>query len=286
MKKRSIVVLIIIVSLLIATLLYSRFIATSGLRVKEYKVASEKITNDYHGLKIVHISDIHYKTTIFEKELERIVNKINLIRPDIVVLTGDLLDRRKEYNRDDKDILIKYLSAIEAPMGKYAITGNHDIYFDFWEEIIEESGFINLNDTFELIYGSMEPIIISGISTNFYDDSEIDLKVAEFEEFMSSLTEDDTRPIYSILLKHEPDFIDKLNLDNYDLILIGHSHGGQVRLPFFGKIWTPHGSIKYYDEYYNINDTDLFVSSGLGTSGLRLRFFNRPSFNFYRITNK
>lgn len=80
--------------------------------------------------------------------------------------------------------------------------------------------------------------------------------------------------------------MDNLDLNKYDLVLTGHSHGGQVRIPFIGKLYTPEGAKKYYDEYYKINNTDLYISSGLGTSMYKFRLFNRPSFNFYRITNK
>lgn len=93
-------------------------------------------------------------------------------------------------------------------------------------------------------------------------------------------------PIYSILLMHEPDYVDNIDLNNYDLILAGHSHGGQVRLPLIGSIITPVGSKKYHNEYYNISGKPLYVSSGIGTSLMRLRLFEHPSFNFYRLSNK
>jgi len=263
----------------IGTLLYSRFIATKGLIIKEYKVESSKIITEYHGLKIVHLSDIHYGTTVLEAELENIVNKVNELKPDIVVFTGDLLSEKY-----DKEIITKYLNKIEAKLGKFAINGNHDLPSDDFNYIIDNSGFTNLNDRYELIYSNSDlPIIISGISSNYIDSTKLNLKTAEFDNYIS---DNNQKPIYSILLIHEPDFVDNLNLTNYDLILSGHSHGGQVRFPLIGKIYTPHGSRKYYDEYYKLNDSDLYISSGIGTSRAKLRLFNRPSFNFYRITKK
>ncbi len=282
--KKFLIVFLIIILIVSACLLYSRFIATSGLKIKEYKVINNKIIDEYHGLKIVHLSDIHYSSTIYEKQLENIVNKVNELKPDIVVLTGDLIDDRLEYNQDE---IINQLKKIGAKLGKYAINGNHDKPIETYNHIITESGFKNLNDTYELIYsGSNQPIIISGISSNYDDSSNIGIKTEQFDKYISNLGNDDIKPIYSILLIHEPDFIDNLNLDNYDLILAGHSHAGQVRLPFIGKLYTPFGSEKYYDEYYKINNTDLYISSGLGTSKVKFRLFNKPSFNFYRITNK
>ena len=279
--KKIIITLIIIILLISSVLLYSRFIATKGLKVKEYKVVNTKITDSYHGLKIVHLSDIHYGSTINEKELNNIVDKINEIKPNIVVLTGDLLDERINF---DKDIIINCLSKIEANLGKYAVSGNHDLPNDDFNYIITESGFTNLDNSYDLIYyKSNEPIIISGIG---YNGEDVGIKTEQFDKYISELKVDDIKPIYSILLVHAPDTVDNLDLSKYDLVLAGHSHGGQVRLPFIKPIYTPDGAKKYYEEYYKINNTDLYISSGLGTSMYKFRLFNKPSFNFYRITNK
>ena len=277
--KKVVLVLIILLILFIGTFLYARFIGTKGLKVKEYKIVNSKITNDYYGLKIVHLSDIHFGT-INTKELEKIVEKVNYIEPDIIVLTGDLLSE-KTYSKEE---LINTLSKLESKLGKFAISGNHDIIEED-EDIIDKIGFTNLNNSYELIYQSKEPIIISGMSSNLID-SNINSKVEKFNDYMNSLTEDDVKPIYSILLIHEPDYIDKIDLTNYDLVLGGHSHAGQVRLPLIGKIITPNGSKKYYNEYYKVDNKDFYISSGIGTSVMKVRLFNKPSFNFYRITNK
>ena len=279
--KKIIIILIVIVLLISSILLYSRFVATKGLKVKEYKVVSTKITNSYHGIKVVQLSDVHYGSTINEKELNNIVDKINEINPDIVVLTGDLIDDRISYN---KDIIINCLSKINAKLGKYAISGNHDLPLDDYNYIIKKSGFTNLDNTYELIYyKSNEPIIISGIG---YGEEDVGIKTEQFDKYISELKADDIKPIYSILLVHEPDTVDNLDLSKYDLVLAGHSHNGQVRLPFIGALYTPDSAKNYYDEYYKINNTDLYISSGLGTSMYKFRLFNKPSINFYRITNK
>lgn len=282
--KMYIKIIICILSIIMLTLLYPRFISTRGLITKEYKIVNNNITEPYHGLKIVHITDLHYGTTVYEKELENLVNETNELNADIVVFTGDLFDNEETYN---KEILINYLSKIKTKIGKYAISGNHDKPIEYYYEVITKSGFINLDDTYELIYNeSNEPIIISGISTSYEDSSNIGIKTEKFDNYINNLKEDDIKPIYSILLIHEPDFVDNINLNNYDLVLSGHSHLGQVRLPIVGKLYTPHGALKYYDEYYKINNTDLYISGGIGTSWLKFRFFNKPSINLYRITKK
>lgn len=280
MKKKVIIISIIIVAIITIILLYARFIGTSGLKINEYKITNPNITNKYHGLKVVHLTDIHYGTTINEKKLKYLVEQINFINPDIVVLTGDLLDETVEYNKDE---IINNLKEIKAKLGKYAISGNHDYPIENYNSIIKESGFTNLDNTYELIYNNTnQPIIISGISSNLIDTTDLNTKTEKFNEYIST----NGKPIYSILLIHEPDYIDNLDLNNYDLVLAGHSHNGQINIPLLKKLYLPVGSDKYIDGHYNINNTDIFVSNGIGTSGVKFRLFSKPSFNFYRITNK
>ncbi len=95
---------------------------------------------------------------------------------------------------------------------------------------------------------------------------------------------DDNNVDYKIILVHEPDISDKIVKDySVNLILAGHSHNGQVRLPIIGPIYTPEHAKKYYDNHYDINGTDLYISSGIGVSSFNYRLFDRPSINFYRI---
>ena len=90
---------------------------------------------------------------------------------------------------------------------------------------------------------------------------------------------------YKIILTHEPDITDEIiKKDNsVNLVLAGHSHNGQIRLPLIGALTTPNEAKKYYDNYYKIGNTHLYVSSGIGVSKVNFRLFNRPSINFYRI---
>ena len=85
---------------------------------------------------------------------------------------------------------------------------------------------------------------------------------------------------------HEPDFIDNLNYSYFNLILAGHSHNGQINIPLFGAVTTPEYAKKYYDSYYKVGNSELYISSGLGTSNYNFRFCNKPSINFYRLTKK
>lgn len=272
----KIVILFIIIIVII--LLYSYFIGNNGLKVKEYKIVNKKIPNDFYGLKIVHISDIHYGKNYNEKKLEKVVSKINEINPDLVFLTGDLVDNGN-VSKEDEDEIKKILSKIKANLGKYAITGNHDYKYENWAYVIKDAGFINLNDTYQVLYSGDSKILISGISTNYYGNIPINEKLKDTSDF---LQKEDVN--YKILLIHEPDYIEQIDED-FDLILAGHSHNGQITLPFIGALYTPKGSKKYYKNYYKIKTSDLYISSGLGTSILPFRLFNKPSFNFYRLVN-
>lgn len=287
MWKKVVICILSFILIICSILLYSRYISTKGLVIKEYKIVNNKITDNFHGLKVVHISDIHYGTTIHKKELEGVVNKINFLKPDIVVLTGDLLDKDIELPKNYDKELIETLSKIETTIGKYAISGNHDYKFKNFNTIIEESGFININDNFDQIYkGENNYILLSGISTNLHGNAALEEKLKPTTEFINNVPEEERNNIYKILLTHEPDIIDNIETIDFDLVLSGHSHNGQVRLPFIGAIKKVELAKTYYDEHYSINNTELYISGGLGTSMAKFRFFNKPSINFYRITNK
>ncbi len=286
--RNLIIFFIIMILLIILVLLYSRFIAIKNIKTHEYKIVNKNFTNEYYGLKIAHISDIHYGRVTFDNELEELVKKVNRTKPDIIVFTGDLIDQDTKMSNEDNDRVAKILSKLTARIGKYAVSGNHDYYYKNWDLIIENSGFSNLNDKIDTIYlENKRYILISGMSTNSYGKKSISDKLKESTEFLKD-KKNDEKPIYSILLMHEPDYIDDLNINNYDLVLAGHSHNGQVRIPFIGAIKStlPSGSKKYYDRYYKIKNTDLYISNGIGTSKINFRLFNRPSFNLYRFTNK
>ena len=267
-------IVFILVTIVFLFLMYLRFISTKGLVVKEYKVVNNNI-GEYHGLKIVHFSDIHYKSTIKYNDLNRIIEKINYINPDIVVFTGDILDKKINYSDKDIKDLTTLFSKIKASIKKYAISGDSDTE-EIYKKIISNSNFIDLNDNYELIYNkNKNPILIAGISSGT---SNVQEKLLKTNEYMLS---DNANYVYSILLMHEPDNIKVTS--SFDLVLAGHSLNGQLKIPFIGGIKKMNGAKIYYDEYYKINQTDFYISGGLGTTGVNLRYFNKPSINFYRI---
>lgn len=276
--KKMIYIIITILFILIGVALYSRFLGTKGLIVKEYGISTNEISNNFHGLKIAHISDIHYGRTTKIKDLKNMVKEINKLKPDIVVLTGDFFDNDSEIKELDQ--IIDVMNEIDVTLGKYAITGNHDLFVNNWESFIDKIGFTNLNDTYDLVYYKDDsPILISGLSSNTNNKINASDRIKPTMDYLESLDGN----IYSILLTHEPDYIDTFNYKAFDLILAGHSHNGQINLPLIKNLILPDGSKKYYKNYYSLGNTDLYISSGIGCSTLNFRLFNKPSINFYRI---
>ena len=278
--KKIVLIVSIIIVFIISFFAYSRYVTTRNFKINEYVIRNSNIPNNFYGTKIVHISDIHYKSTTDYINLKRIVNKINLIKPDIVILSGDIFDKNIEYDDKDYENLKKILKNIDYNISKYAIKGDSDLKIDKWEEIINDSDFINLNDTYDYIYNEgIDPILIAGISSN-YKKNHINKTIEDIKK------ETNTPYKYSILVLHEPDFIDDIINLNFNLAIAGHSMGGKINLPFIGGIARNKYSVKYYKNYYRIDNTNLFISNGIGTDSLKLRFRNTPSINLYRLRNK
>ena len=277
MKKfiRFLLIIILVISL---TIVYARYGGTRGLITKEYKIETN-IDNSFDGLKIVHFSDLHYLRITNKQITKNIIKEINILNPDIVVFTGDLID--KDYTPTNTDIndLKELLLSIKSKYGKYSVIGNNDNKIrETIEDIYTNSNFILLNNDYDIIYGNNnDKLFIGGLDTYSYDKSDIDKVMTYFAD-----NEDIN---YKIILVHEPDYIDIINskYNDINLVLSGHSHNGQVNIPYVKKLFLPFGSRKYYENYYKVSSTDLYISSGLGESRINFRIFNKPSINFYRI---
>lgn len=258
---------------IILLLLYMRFIGTSSLSVREYKVKNSNLSS-FYGLKIVHFTDLHYGMSVNDKKLTFLVETINKTKPDIVIFTGDLVDRHTKVTDEISKILIKNLSNIESTYGKYYVRGNHDKVNKSYDSIMTNSNFKSLTD-YDVIYSKdNKSLFIGGVNVD------------------ESLNNNTTEALnlnnydYKIFALHYPDKVDDVIKYNFDLIVAGHSHNGQVRLPIIGPIITPDNAKKYYEPYYKINNTKLYISGGIGNSVLNFRLFDKPSFNLYRLVDK
>lgn len=273
-------VLICITIIISLSYIILRYVGNYGLVVKEEALAYESLPDNFHGLKIIQFSDLHYGKTIDTKKFENIVNKINSINPDIILFTGDLIDNTYSISSKEINQITELLNKLKAKLGKYAVEGNHDK--KHFKNIIKSTDFVYLENNYELIYKEgYTPILITGIGSSNLNNMDIDKAFSYFKE--SNIDND----IFTISIMHEPDNID-LMLENYniDLAFAGHSHNGQVRIPFTEALVKLTGSKKYYEEKYIINGTTLFVSGGIGTSIYPFRLFNHPSINFIRLKAK
>ena len=272
------IILFLIIGLIIA---YGFFIEPKLITVKEQKITIDNLPDNFNGFKIVHISDLHFGNVFNEKSLQKLVNSINEQKPDIVVLTGDLIDQNTHMTTSMASKISKLLKNINATSGKYAINGENDLNFDEWTNIIIDSNFIDLNNTYDSIYkDGYSNIFIAGASTT-KDKLSINDKLKTSIDYLNSFNKDG--PVYKILLLHEPDAINDLTVNPFDLILAGHSHGGQIRLPFIGATIFKDGAKKYYNNHYKLENSDLYISNGLGGSNYNFRLFNTPSYNLYRL---
>lgn len=257
-------------------LIYSRFIGTTSLKINEI-VINTNISDGYDGLKIVHFTDLHYKKIITETRVKDLIKNINNTKPDLVLFTGDLLDNLYEMTNSDINFLIKELSKIEAKYGKYAIMGDQDYKDkDIVTNIYIQSEFTLLNNTQTTIYNEAnDKIILAGLGSYLENDFNLD-----------NINIDNSA--YQIFLTHEPDMIDniKVKYPTTPLILSGHSINGSINIPGIKKALLPEGAKKYYDSYYKIDDTDIYISNGIGVNNLNFRLFNSPSFNLYRLKNQ
>ena len=261
--------------LLFIILIYSRFIGTTSLKINEILV-NGNVNDSYNGLKIVHFTDLHYKKIITEDRVKDLIKNINNTKPDLIIFTGDLLDTLYDTTNADINFLIKELSRLESKYGKYAILGDQDYKEkEIVSNIYIQSNFILLNNNYTTIYNeSNDKIILIGLGSYLENDFNLDN------------IELDTNT-YTIFMIHEPDMIDNIKnkYSNISLILSGHSINGSVNIPGLKKILLPKGATKYYEPYYKLDNTSIYISNGIGLNNLNFRLFNRPSFNLYRLKN-
>ncbi len=276
-RKRRRKVFIIFILLLGIFLIYSRYVEPSMLFVNEHKLTSNEISDSFHGIKIVHFSDLHYGSTIDEDNIGKVVNKINGLKPDIVVFTGDLFFESYEMSSDDIKVLSDALNKINSKLGKYAIYGNHDYYRDDFLEVLNKTDFKLLVNDYDVIYNNdNNPILIYGVDDILYGNPILD-----------KLNDDKIKDIdYRIVLAHEGDYVDEILNYDVDLILSGHSHNGQINIPYLVSLCLPDGAKEYYKPYYKVNNTDIYISNGIGTSIFKLRFGSIPSINLYRLNKE
>ena len=230
----------------------------------------KNIPSPFNNFKIISISDLHNKS--FGKDNDILLNKIKKQRPDIIVITGDLIDSyQPNLNR-----VYKLISKIVDIVPIYYVNGNHELRFkdyQLFEDNLKSLGVHILNNKIVKLTREQETINLIGIN----DPSKYQ-SLSISNDHLNKLLTQTKHADYTILLSHRPELMPLYKEKNINLILSGHAHGGQIRLPFTQGLYAPNqGFFPIYTAGYFIeNDTAMVVSRGLGPSSFPLRINNKP----------
>ncbi len=253
---------------LVLLVFYARYVEHDKLNVNYYHIENNNIPDSFDGFTIVQFSDFLYPNTTSIETLNKVVKTINELDSDIIIFTGNLVEKEHEMTLFEKDELISSLSNLKSNITKLAIIGIHDSYkIEEYIELFEESDFEILdNENKYIYYKDINPILITGY-TNSLSSVEKDEEIAE---------------IYNIGLINVPDDILKIK-DQNDLYMAGYSLGGYINLGFTKPIILKKDAKYFINGRYKHNDSEVFVSNGLGTDKIKFRFLNKPSINVYKI---
>ena len=268
--KKQIIFITIIVFLL--SFLYFE---NNNIVISNYHIKSKTLPKVFNNFKIVQISDLHNK--VFYKDNNTLVAKIKSQNPDIIVITGDLVDRRS-YNEEDALYFIDKIKSL-API--YYVNGNHEGlsgHFESLEKKLKGAGVFVLRNESLFYEVNKEKILILGVDDPVFN-TIVYPKANMNEDIMKNqLLHVDNKKYFRILLSHRPEFFELYANSNIDVAFTGHAHGGQIIIPFVGGIFSPNQGFfpKYYKGMYTKNNTTMVLSRGLGNSVAPQRIFNRP----------
>ena len=271
MKKRNI--LLILVALIFIICVIWTIWGNTALELNTYTIESEKLPKSFDGYKIAHVSDLHNNE--MGKNNENLLAMLKDSSPDIIAITGDIVDSRNT----DIEIALQFANEAEKIAPCYYITGNHEARVSEYESLkkgLIEIGVTVLEDKSISLEKSGEDITLMGVDDpSFITDY---LLVDDEEVMQDKLSELKSEDSYTILLSHRPELF-KIYVENdIDLVLSGHAHGGQFRLPFVDGLYAPNqGLFPEYDSgLYTEENTNMIVSRGIGNSLFPFRFNNRP----------
>jgi uncharacterized protein len=258
--------LLVAIAILFTTTVYAQGIEPRWFAIKQIDVKIAGLAPAFEGYKIVQLTDLHARSAVMDRQqLEKVATLANRQQPDLIALTGDYITRDASKS---EEMLTNAFSKMQAKDGVVAIMGNHDRGEDSTpiERAMWKSKVMLLNNAVYSIDRQGSNLNIAGVD-------DVWLKRANLPQTIDRLPKTGT----NLLLAHEPDFGDvAAATDRFALQLSGHSHGGQVVLPFAPRITPPLGK-KYINGLYRIGGMQLYVSPGVGTVGPpKARFNCRP----------
>ena len=271
--EKRIIALAVTIAVLIALAIWTAW-GNTALELNYLTISSERLPKEFNGYSIAHVSDLH--NAEMGNGNEKLLDMLKKAKPDIIAITGDLIDSRNT----DIDVALQFVEAAMEIAPCYYVTGNHEARVSEYSELrkgLRERGAIVLEDEGADIELSGEAITLFGVNDPSF---QTDYLFGDAEAVMKkklqniSRREDD----FTILLSHRPELFEVYADSDVDLVLSGHAHGGQFRLPFVGGLIAPNQGFfpKYDAGLYAEENTNMVVSRGIGNSILPFRFNNRP----------
>ncbi len=240
----------------------------------EYELKSQKISESFDGYTIAHISDLHNDS--LGKDNKRVIDLIVDAQPDIIAITGDMID---SYHTD-ADIAIDFINKVQKIAPCYYVTGNHEARlpneYNELKTAMIDCGVTILENTTHTITIDGGSISLVGIDDPSFKSPYVVHGPEIIDEQLKNLNL--TNEYYSILLSHRPEVFDIYVKYKVNLVLSGHAHGGQFRLPFVGGIFAPNQGFfpKYDAGIHTEGDCSMIVNRGIGNSVFPFRLNNRP----------
>jgi predicted MPP superfamily phosphohydrolase len=276
-KKSKIFLLPLAIFFLFVSFCVYIFIEPYRLEIKEIDFYDEDIPASFRDFKIVFFADIHHGLFFSETRIRKMVEKINEMSPDIIFIGGDFVGNYFFENQKYIEPCFSELKNLKANFGVYGVLGNHDVWTnkELSLEELQKSGIAYLGNKGQWIEKNGEKIKIGGVKDRFEG-------IQNINDVVSDVTEGD----FALLLSHSPDYVEKIDNNLIDLVLAGHTHGGQMT--FFG-LWAPVTSSRYGQKYrtglIDAPKTKVLVTNGVG-SILPIRFFARPQINIVNLKTK
>ncbi|MCF6157185.1 MAG: metallophosphoesterase [wastewater metagenome] len=252
---------------------YSCLLEPRWVEINTVTIGINSLPKQFEGMTIAQLSDIHHCKYVTREFIRKCIRKVNTLSPDIIVLTGDYVDNSDEFISP----VVKELAELKAKEGIFAVLGNHDKNREFTSDALSQKGIHVLINNAIPVFRKKHCLFIAGIDDLWT--GRIDLE--------ATLKGMDDNP--RILLSHNPDIIKAVSQEqaDVDFIIAGHTHGGQVCLPFYGSPFTASTfCIRYASGLFQEGKTVMYVNKGIGISGLPVRFFARPEITLFTLTNK
>lgn len=253
--------------------------SNSCICTTEYNCSFADLPKSFDGFRVLQVSDLHNKR--FGLKQQYLLKKIRAAKPDIIVITGDVIHDKTEIEQIERRLnkVRPFLSGAVDIAPVYYATGNHEIETGhaqyIWQEVEKCGVKVLVNDSVNLERNN-ESISLIGAADPFFYGKRRAYK--PFSDELKKLCEAE-KGSFKMLLSHRPELINVYSECGVQLVLTGHAHGGQIRIPFTPQgLYAPDQGVlpKYTQGVHNQKETKMVISRGLGNSGFPQRLFDRP----------